>query len=91
MPLSVELASYMCRQRSQGPLLAFARLLTDSSPQPHIVTLQPADTMMHAVGAAAALAAAAGEATAAAVEASSTSAAYRGVGPVKVGVAKCHI
>ena len=58
------------------------RLLTDSSPQPHIVTLQPADTAMHAVGAAAALAAAAGEATAAAVEASSSSAS--GVGPVKV-------
>ena len=53
------------------------RLLTDSSPQPHIVTLQPADTVMHAVGAAAALAAAADEATAAAV------------GPVKVGLAKC--
>ena len=54
-----------------------ARLLTDGSPQPHIVTLQPADTVMHAVGAAAALAAAADEATAAAV------------GPVKVGFAKC--
>ena len=70
------------RRRYYGQFLKLvcfssARLLTDGSPQPHIVTLQPADTVMHAVGAAAALAAAADEATAAAV------------GPVKVGSAKC--
>ena len=72
------------------PILDSTRLLTDSSPHPHIVTLQPADTLMHAVGAAAALAAAAGEATAAAVEASSPS-GHRTVGPVKVGIAECPI